>query len=80
MRLARCAEVKSEIYKRAEKLNDNVAHLLSQEFSGSLDGILGLTSMMMREYTALPPEVILANARHINESATRLHQLAKSLG
>jgi CheY-like chemotaxis protein len=78
-RLARSVDLKSEIYKRAEKLSGSVAHLLSQELSDSLDGILGLTSTMMRDYTELPPEAVLANARHINESATRLNQLAKSL-
>lgn len=79
-RLDRCAEFKSEMYKRAEKLSGNVAHLFTQELSGSLDGILGLTSEMMADYHKLAPEAILANARHINESAARINQLAKSLG
>jgi hypothetical protein len=34
---------------------------------------------MIREYSRLAPETVLANARQINDSATRLNELAKSL-
>ena len=78
-RLSRQAELKCEIYKRAEKLRDNVVHLLSTELVGPMDGILGVTSEMMRERGALPPEKVLVNARQINESVLRMEQLAKSL-
>jgi two-component system, sensor histidine kinase and response regulator len=79
-RLVRQSELKSEMYKRADKLRENVAHLLSQELAAPLDGILGLTSTMIREYSHLRPEAVLANARHINESAARINELTKSLG
>jgi two-component system sensor histidine kinase/response regulator len=78
-RLSRRSEIKTEIYKRADKMHEDVVHLLAQELTGSLDGILGLTSTMIKEYSALPPETVLVNARYINDSATRLNQLAKSL-
>ncbi len=80
IRLSRQSELKSEMYKRADKLRSDVVHLLSQEFTGPLDGIMGLTAAMIREYSALPPEAVLANARHINESVARLTELAKNLG
>ena len=79
-RLARRADLQSEMFRHADKLRQDIVHLLTQEFTGPLDGILGLTKTMMREYSALPPETVLLNARHINESAARLNQLAKSLG
>ncbi|HEX3798818.1 MAG TPA: response regulator [Verrucomicrobiae bacterium] len=79
IRLARQSELKSEMYKRADKLRTDVVHLLTQEITGPLDGIMGLTAAMIREYSALPPETVLAHARHINESVTRLTQLTKSL-
>jgi len=78
-RLARQAELKCEIYKRAEKLRENVVHLLSTEMVGPLDGILNMTSEMMRDSSELAPEKVFVHARHINESVTRLNQLAKSL-
>jgi CheY-like chemotaxis protein len=78
-RLARQSELKSEIYKRADKLRADVVHLLTQEMNGPLDGIMGLTTAMIREYSALPPETVLAHARHINDSVTLLTRLTKSL-
>ncbi|MDB6023204.1 MAG: response regulator receiver sensor signal transduction histidine kinase [Pedosphaera sp.] len=78
-RLGRQAELKTEFYKRAEKLRESVVHLLSQELAGPLNGILGVTSSMMQDYASLPPETVLMNARHINESALRLNRLTKSL-
>jgi two-component system sensor histidine kinase/response regulator len=79
-RLVRQSEVKSEMFKRADKLRENIVHLLSQELSVPLDGILGLTNQMIRDYSHLPPEAVLANVRHIYESATRINALARSLG
>lgn len=79
-RLARQAELKSEIYLRAEKLREDVVHLLSKELTAPLDSILGLTSAMMKEYARLAPENVFVSARQINESILRLNQLAKSLG
>ena len=79
-RLSRRSEIKTEIYKRADKMHEDVVHLLAQEITGSLDGILDVTSSMIKEYSALPPETVLVNARHINDSVARLNQLAKSLG
>lgn len=79
MRLARQAELKSEIYMRAEKLRENVTRLLSQEVAGPIDAILGLTSSMMKDYARIAPEKVFVNAREINETASRLNQLTKSL-
>jgi CheY-like chemotaxis protein len=79
MRLARQAELKSEIYLRADKLRENIVHLLSQELSGPIEGILGLTAAMMKDYARIAPEKIFVNAREINESVLRLNRLAKSL-
>jgi two-component system, sensor histidine kinase and response regulator len=78
-RLARQADLQCEIYKKAEKLRQDIVHLLSKEISAPLEGILGLSLSMMKEYAAFPPEKLLANAREINESVQRLNQLAKSL-
>jgi two-component system, sensor histidine kinase and response regulator len=79
-RLSRQAELKSEIYLRAEKLRDDVVHLLSKELTAPIDGILGLTSTMMKEYARIAPEKVFVSAREINETMLRLDQLAKSLG
>jgi len=78
-RLARQSELKTDFFRRSEKLRDAVAHLLSTEIAGSLDGILGVSAGMIREYSRLAPETVLANAQQINDSATRLNELAKSL-
>lgn len=78
-RLARQAELKCEIYKRADKLRENIIQLFSRELAAPLDSILGLTSAMMRDHAALSPEKVFANARHINESVSRLNQMARSL-
>ena len=78
-RLARRVELQTEIYLRAGKLREDVVHLLTQELTGPLDGILGLTSAMMKEYARIAPEKVFVTARQINESVLRLNQLAKSL-
>jgi two-component system sensor histidine kinase/response regulator len=78
-RLSRQTELKSEIYLRAEKLREDVVHLLSKELTAPLESILGLTSTMMKEYSRIAPEKVFVNARQINESVLRLNQLAKSL-
>jgi two-component system sensor histidine kinase/response regulator len=78
-RLAKQSELQCEIYKKAEKLRHDVVQLISQEIAGPLDGILGLTSDMMKDPAALPPEKVFAKARQIRESVERLNQLAKSL-
>jgi two-component system, sensor histidine kinase and response regulator len=78
-RLARQAELKCEIYKRADKLRENIVQLFSREIAAPLDSILGLTSAMMRDHAALSPEKVFVNARHINESVSRLNQMARSL-
>lgn len=79
MRLARHAELKSEIYLRAEKLRENIAHLLSQELTMPLESILALTATMMKDYARIAPEKIFVNSREINEAVVRLNRLAKSL-
>jgi len=78
-RLAKQVEMKCEMYKQAEKLRGDVAHLLSQEISAPLDGILGITSTMMRECGVIAPEKVFGNARQINESIKRLNRLAKNI-
>jgi CheY-like chemotaxis protein len=78
-RLSRQSELRSEIYKRADKLRDNIVRLLSSEFAGPLNGVVSITAAMIREYSALPPETVLAHARHINDSAARLVELAKNV-
>jgi two-component system sensor histidine kinase/response regulator len=78
-RLSRQVELRSEIYLSAQRLRDNVVHLLSKEMTAPIDGILGLTSAMMKEYARIAPEKVFASAREINESVLRLDQLAKSL-
>lgn len=78
-RLSKQADLQCEIYKKAEKLRQEVARLLSREMSAPLDGIKGVSSNMIKDYAALPPEQVLVNARQINESVQRLSELAKSL-
>jgi DNA-binding response OmpR family regulator len=79
-RLSKQSELQCEIYKKAEKLRHEVVELLSREITAPLDGILGVTSSMIKEYPQLPPERMLVNARQISESVQRLNLLAKSLG
>ncbi|MDB6065523.1 MAG: hybrid sensor histidine kinase/response regulator [Pedosphaera sp.] len=78
-RLARQVELKCEIYKQAEKLRADVVHLFSKELTAPLEGILGLTSSMMQEYSVIPPERVFVTARQIKESILRLNQLTQSL-
>jgi two-component system sensor histidine kinase/response regulator len=78
-RLSKQADLQCEIFKKAEKLRQEVARLISQEMSEPLDGIMGVSSNMIKDYAAIPPEQVLVNARQINESVHRLNKLAKSL-
>jgi CheY-like chemotaxis protein len=78
-RLARQSELECECYKRAEKMRKGVDHLLAQEFSGPLKGILGVTAGLLRDASQLSPEKVAAGAREISDSVLRLDRLAKSL-
>jgi two-component system sensor histidine kinase/response regulator len=78
-RLAKQTELQCELYKKAEKLHQDVAHEVSREMAAPLDGILGLTSNMIKDYAALPPEKVLVNARQIKDSIQRINLLARSL-
>jgi two-component system sensor histidine kinase/response regulator len=77
-RLARQAELKYEIYKRADKLRENIVQLFSREITAPLDSILGLTFIMMSD-PALSPEKVFVNAHQINQSILKLNQMARSL-
>ncbi len=78
-RLDRQTELECGYYKRAEKLRKGVNHLLAQELSGPLKGILGVTADLLRDSGRLAPEKVAAGARQISESVLRLDRLAKSL-
>jgi two-component system sensor histidine kinase/response regulator len=78
-RLSRQAELKCEIFKRAEKLRKGVDHLFAQEITGPLRGLAGLTADMLRDAGPVPPEKLTERARELNESVVRLNQLVKAL-
>jgi two-component system sensor histidine kinase/response regulator len=78
-RLARQTELKCGVYKHAEKLRKDVEHLLAREFTAPLNGILGLTTPLMKDAGLLSPEKVSASARQISETVHRLNRLAASL-
>ncbi len=79
-RLARRTEVECACYNRAEKMRKGVDHLLAQELTRPLEGILGLTAEMLRNSSQLAMERVAASARQIKESVLRLNELARTLG
>src|SRR5581483_7034484 len=78
-RLARHVELKCQVHKQAERLRDEVLHILSLEIGRPLDDILQTTSQLMDERALAQPEKVFEKVRKISESVRRVNQLARGL-
>jgi CheY-like chemotaxis protein len=76
-RLVRQMELEWEAAQRAEKLRADAVHQYAEELSAPINNLLGAVTSIMVDYACMRPEAATDGARQINESATRLNQLAQ---
>ena len=77
-RLEKQADLQRQSDKKLNELRGNITLALPHELRTPLNGIMGLASLMMDDYSIMPPEEVLESARYIHESALRLHRLIEN--
>jgi two-component system, sensor histidine kinase and response regulator len=77
-RLDKQAELQRRSDKKLDELRGSISLALPHELRTPLNGIMGLASLMMDDYSLMPPEEVLESARFIHESALRLHRLIEN--
>ena len=77
-RLEKQAELQRQSEKKLNELRGNITLALPHELRTPLNGIMGLASLMIDDYSIMPPEEVLESARYIHESALRLHRLIEN--
>lgn len=77
-RLEKQAFLANRTHKKMEDLRSSVALSLPHELWTPLNGILGLSSILMEDYIVVERGEILDIARSINESAERLYKLMQN--
>ena len=76
-RLVRHAELQTAAERRAEKLRNEAVQQISEELAAPLHSILDVVSAMRRVSPSVDTELVFADACRINESVTRLGQMAE---
>jgi signal transduction histidine kinase len=77
-RLAKNEAIQKQTEKRLDELRGNITLALPHELRTPLHGIMGLASILMEDYQTMKPAELHDTARHINESALRLHRLIEN--
>jgi signal transduction histidine kinase len=78
-RLARLDSLKIEIKNEIQKIKDNLSSVYSHEINTPLNGILGLSEVLMKYYSTTIPENALEMIGHIKEASLRLHRTTNNL-
>ncbi|MBI3881076.1 MAG: hybrid sensor histidine kinase/response regulator [Verrucomicrobia bacterium] len=77
-RLKKQEVVNSISEQKLESLRENISFSLPHELLTPLNGILGLSSMMVQDYETLTPKEVFEFARNIHESGQRLNRLIEN--
>lgn len=77
-RLARQSELQKHSEQRLADLRGNIVHMLPHELRTPLQGILGFAEIMLDEHETMPRQQVGEMARHILESAQRLHRVVEN--
>jgi len=77
-RLARQTELQKRSEQRLADLRGNIVHMLPHELRTPLQGILGFAEILLDEHTTMPREQVGEMARHILQSAQRLHRVVEN--
>jgi two-component system, sensor histidine kinase and response regulator len=77
-RLEKQAEQKRQSEKKLNELRGNITLALPHELRTPLNGILGLAGLLIDDYETVSKEELLESAKHIQESALRLHHLIEN--
>lgn len=64
--------------QKLESLRENISFALPHELLTPLNGILGLSSLLVQDYETLTPKEVLGFARDIHESGLRLNRLIEN--
>ncbi len=78
-RLEKYVQLETRSLKKVDEIRGQMSKLLSDEMAVPLTGIVSVTSAMMERCDDLEPAEVFDRARHINQSAQRLHQWVKNL-
>ena len=70
-------ELEWEASQRAQKLRADAVHQYSEELSTPINNLLGAVTSIMVDYACMRPEAATDGVKQLNESATRLNQLAQ---
>ena len=77
-RLGKQAVILRQTERKLDELRGNITLALPHELGTPLNGITGLSSMLMEDYATMPPAEILESAGFMHESPLRLHHLIKN--
>jgi signal transduction histidine kinase len=77
-RLEKHAEIERKSEKKLDELRGNMTLALPHELRTPLNGIMGLAAILMEDHATAKPEEVFESAKHIHESALRLHKLIEN--
>lgn len=78
VRLGRQAAVEKQAEQKLDDLRSQIAMTLPHELNTPLNGILGMTAMLVEEFETLEPEETLEMLNSIETSAKRLYRLTQN--
>ena len=78
-RLEKFVQLECQSFKKIEELHSRISKLLTCELAAPLTGIVNATSALMHRCDHLGPDEVFQSARHIHQSAQRLHQWVRTL-
>ncbi|MDX2099165.1 MAG: response regulator, partial [Leptolyngbyaceae cyanobacterium bins.59] len=74
-RFNRQALSEQQAQQKLEELRSSITHALPHELHTPLNGIIGMSELLISDYDTLEPQEILEMAEDINTSAKRLYRL-----
>jgi two-component system, sensor histidine kinase and response regulator len=77
-RLDKHAKIQKQSDKKLDELRGRMNMTLPHELRTPLNGIMGLAGILIEDHAVLKPDEVLESARHIHQSALRLHRLIEN--
>jgi CheY-like chemotaxis protein len=77
-RLEKQAELVRQTEKKLDEFRGRLTLALPHELRTPLNGIMGLAGILMEDHKSMSPAEVLESARHIHDSALRLHRLIEN--
>jgi two-component system sensor histidine kinase/response regulator len=77
-RLAKQEAIARQSQSKLDELRSHITLSLPHELHTPLNGIIGISEILLSEYDSIPPDEILELAEDLNSSAKRLYQLIQN--